>query len=184
MTKQNCWQHFEVAIFGLVHPKNQKFFSTKTKLQLYILLKVFFSCFHAQKNIVSNLLLHCRVRTKQLLWMNVRFFFHWMIYIIYHSDVKRRIMYQNWPSKSHHLPFDQRIQIVIPPRSLCCLLRQLGIAIGWCPNPRVWGKKSARATLDVITVGTHRNEKSLPCTMWLYSEQRGIYYVYYTSVVL
>ena len=34
-----------------------------------------------------------------------------------HSDVKWRFMYQNWPSKSHQLPFDQRVQIFIPPRS-------------------------------------------------------------------
>ena len=26
-------------------------------------------------------------------------------------------MYQNWPSKTHQLPFDQGVQIVIPPRS-------------------------------------------------------------------
>ena len=34
-----------------------------------------------------------------------------------HSDEERRFMYQNRPSKSHQLPFDQGVQIVIPPRS-------------------------------------------------------------------
>ena len=32
-------------------------------------------------------------------------------------DVKWRFMYQNRPSKLHQLPFDQGVQIVIPPRS-------------------------------------------------------------------
>ena len=36
-------------------------------------------------------------------------------------DVKRRFMYQNWPSKSHQLSFDQGVQIVIPPTSLACV---------------------------------------------------------------
>ena len=27
------------------------------------------------------------------------------------TEVKRRFMYQNWPSKLHQLPFDQRVQI-------------------------------------------------------------------------
>ena len=37
--------------------------------------------------------------------------------VMVYLDVKRRFMYQNRPSKSHQLPFDQRVQIVIPPKS-------------------------------------------------------------------
>jgi hypothetical protein len=35
----------------------------------------------------------------------------------YNMDVKQRFMYQNQPSKLHQLPFDQGVQIVVPPRS-------------------------------------------------------------------
>ena len=42
------------------------------------------------------------------------------------SDVKLRFMYQNWPSKSHQLPFDQGIQIVIPPRSPASVPEPIG----------------------------------------------------------
>ena len=35
-----------------------------------------------------------------------------------HSDEERRFMYQNRPSKSHQLPFDQGVQIVISPSSV------------------------------------------------------------------
>ena len=41
-------------------------------------------------------------------------------------DVKRRFMYQNRPSKSHQLPFDQGVQIVIPPRSPASVPEPIG----------------------------------------------------------
>ena len=44
----------------------------------------------------------------------------------FNSDVKRRFMYQNRPSKSHQLPFDQVVQIVIPPRSLASVPELIG----------------------------------------------------------
>ena len=34
-------------------------------------------------------------------------------------------MYQNWPSNLHQLPFDQGVQIVIPPRSPASVLLEL-----------------------------------------------------------
>ena len=43
-----------------------------------------------------------------------------------HSDVKRRFMYQNRPFKSHHLPFDQRVQTIIPPRSPASVPEPIG----------------------------------------------------------
>jgi hypothetical protein len=33
-----------------------------------------------------------------------------LFYLVSYSDVKRRFMYQNKPSESHQLPFDQGIQ--------------------------------------------------------------------------
>ena len=41
------------------------------------------------------------------------------------SDVKRRFVYPNQHSKSYQLPFDQRVQIVIPPRSLASVLEPI-----------------------------------------------------------
>ena len=35
----------------------------------------------------------------------------------FHSDVRQRFMYQNRHSKSYQLPFNQGVQVVIPPRS-------------------------------------------------------------------
>ena len=42
------------------------------------------------------------------------------------SDVKRSFMYQNRPSKSHQLPFDQGVHIVIPPRSPASVPKLIG----------------------------------------------------------
>ena len=36
-------------------------------------------------------------------------------------------MYQNWPSKLHQLPFDQGVQIVIPPNSLVSVPEPIGM---------------------------------------------------------
>ena len=36
-------------------------------------------------------------------------------------------MYQNWPSELHQLPFDQGVQIVIPPNSPASVPEPIGM---------------------------------------------------------
>ena len=73
----------------------------KIELKYAIFEGVFFSCFHGQK--IFYLILHCNVRTKKLLRLNVRYFFKmWLINQSYTSKDQSQKFSQknieNWRS--------------------------------------------------------------------------------------